>query len=180
MNVVLPPSGAAGVDPASNAILARLLTDAFEALDDDIDRVRVSLSRAAALVDGASSPGAAIGQGGLAPWQARKISALVEAKLEYGVRTPELAASAGLSSSHFARAFRAHFGRSPKQYILEKRVARAQRLMLERGSRLSDVAGACGFADQAHLCRVFRRLVGASPHAWRRAHSPLSWAGRRA
>jgi AraC family transcriptional regulator len=173
MDAPLPLSGAAGVDPASSATLAQLLTDAFEALDGDIDRVRASLSRAVALVDGASTPGAASSQGGLAPWQARNISALVEAKLEYGVRTPELAASAGLSSSHFARAFRAHFGRSPKQYILEKRVTRAQRLMLAQRSRLSDVAQACGFADQAHLCRVFRRLVGASPHVWRRARIGL-------
>jgi AraC family transcriptional regulator len=172
MDAVLPPSGAAGIDPGSSAILARLLTDAFEALDDDIERVRGSLSRAVALVSGASTPEAANGQGGLAAWQARKISALVEERLAYGVRTPELAASAGLSKSHFSRAFKAHFGRSPQQYILEKRVARAQRLMLERGSRLSGVAQACGFADQAHLCRVFRCLVGASPHSWRRAHSP--------
>jgi AraC-like DNA-binding protein len=56
------------------------------------------------------------------------------------------------------------------RYVLEKRIARAQRLMLESNDRLSEVAQACGFTDQAHLCRVFRRLVGASPRTWRRAH----------
>ena len=169
MNAVVPLSAPAGVGPGFSATLARLLTDAFEALDGDIDRVRASLTGAVALLEGASTPKAATGQGGLAPWQARTIAVMVDEKLEYGLRTPELAAGARLSNSHFSRAFRAHFGLSPKQYILEKRVARAQRLMLEGGSRLSDVAAACGFADQAHLCRVFRRLVGASPRAWRRA-----------
>lgn len=170
MNSALPVSGASPTDLGSSAILARLLIDAYEGLDRDMDCVRISLSRAVALVGGAAAGGEAVARGGLAPWQARKISTLVEANLERGVKITELAASAQLSNAHFSRVFKAHFGRSPMQYVLEKRVARAQRLMLESGSRLSDVAQACGFTDQAHLCRVFRRLVGASPHAWRRAH----------
>lgn len=173
MPAVVRVSDPAGVDAASSAILARLLTDAVEALDDDIEQARISLSRAVALMDCAASPRTSTGPGGLAPWQARKISTLVDAKLEYGVRSSDLAACVGLSGSHFGRAFRAHFGRSPKQFILERRVSRAQRLMLEQPSRLCDVAQACGFADQSHLCRVFRHLVGATPHTWRRARSGL-------
>jgi AraC family transcriptional regulator len=169
MNTVLPLPGTSAVDPGASKILARLLTDAFEGLDGDIDRARASLSRAVALVDGAAMPAEAFGRGGLALWQARKISALVEANLEHGVRITELAASARLSRSHFSRAFKAHFGRSPYQYILGRRVARAQHLMLLSDCRLCDVAQACGFTDQAHLSRMFRRLVGAPPNAWRRA-----------
>jgi AraC family transcriptional regulator len=169
MNAVLPLSRGAPIDPMANAILARLLSDAFEGLDGDIDRSRVALSRAVALVAGGSSSGEATSHGGLTLWQARKISALVEAKLEGGVRITELAATARLSKSHFSRAFKAHFGRTPQQYVLDRRVARAQHLMLASECRLCDVAQACGFADQAHLSRVFRRLVGAAPNAWRRA-----------
>jgi AraC family transcriptional regulator len=173
MTAVLPVSEALPVDPVSRTILARLLSDAFEGLDGDIDRARISLSRAVALVDGGLTPGPAIGPGGLAPWQVRKIKVLVEAKLECGVRIAELAASARLSKSHFSRAFKAHFGRSPRQYILERRIARAEHLMLVGDCRLCDVAQACGFADQAHLSRMFRRFVGAAPNAWRRAHLVL-------
>ena len=173
MNAVLPLPETSSADLRSNAILARLLADAFEGLDADIDRARTVLSRAVALVDGASMSGAAMGRGGLAPWQARKISALVEANLERGVRITELAASAQLSKSHFSRAFKAHFGRSPHRYILERRVTRAQHLMLVGDGRLCDVAQACGFADQAHLSRMFRRLVGAAPNAWRQARLGL-------
>jgi AraC family transcriptional regulator len=173
MNAVLPLSEAEPADPATNAALARLLTDAFEGLDGDIDRVRASLFRAVALLDGRLTSGEATGRGGLARWQAHKISALVEANLEGGLRITELAASARLSQSHFSRAFKAHFGRSPQRYILERRVARAQQLMLMSDCRLCDVALACGFADQAHLSRMFRRLVGAAPNAWRRARFDL-------
>jgi AraC family transcriptional regulator len=171
MNAVFPVSEAPPVDPASSATLARLLADAFEGLDGDIDRVRVCLARATALLKDRSTPGEAMGAGGLAPWQARKIAHLVEASLERGVRISDLAASAQLSKSHFSRVFKAHFGRSPQQYLLERRVARAQHLMLGSSCRLCDVAQACGFADQAHLSRMFRRLVGAAPNAWRRAAS---------
>ncbi len=173
MNAVFPVSEAPPVDPASSATLARLLADAFEGLDGDIDRVRVCLARAAALLKVGSTPGEAKGSGGLAPWQARKIAHLVEASLERGVRISDLAASAQLSRSHFCRVFKAHFGHSPQQYLLERRVARAQRLMLASNCRLCEVAQACGFADQAHLSRIFRRLVGAAPNAWRRAHFGL-------
>lgn len=173
MNAVLPLSIAPRLDPGFGALLARLLSDAVEGLDGDIDRVRACLSRAVALVDGASTSAEDTDRGGLAPWQARKISALVEAKLEYGVGITELAATARLSRSHFSRAFKAQFGRSPHQYILERRVARAQHLMLVTNCRLCDVAQACGFSDQAHLSRMFRRLVGAAPNTWRRARFGL-------
>ena len=169
MNAVLRLPESSQIDPVSSAILARLLSDAFEGLDGDLDRARLCLSRAVALVACASPAGEAVGQGGLTLWQARKISALVEAKLEGGVRITELAATARLSKSHFSRAFKAHFGRTPQQYVLDRRVERAQNLMLGSDCRLCDVAQACGFADQAHLSRVFRRLVGAAPNAWRRA-----------
>jgi transcriptional regulator GlxA family with amidase domain len=42
-------------------------------------------------------------------------------------------------------------------------------LMLTTDSRLCNTAQACGFADQAHFSRIFHRLVGLSPNAWRRA-----------
>jgi transcriptional regulator GlxA family with amidase domain len=173
MNAVLSLPRGAPLDPGSSAILARLLNDAFEGLDGDIDRVRTALSRAVALVDAASMSVEPIGRGGLAPWQARKILGLVEASLERGVRITELAGSIRLSPTHFSRAFKTHFGRCPRRYILERRVARAQHLMLASDRRLCDVALACGFTDQAHLSRMFRRLVGAAPNAWRRARFGL-------
>jgi AraC family transcriptional regulator len=173
MNAVFSVSETSPIDPASSATLARLLADAFEGLDGDIDRVRVCLTRAAALLKDGSTPAEAVGSGGMAPWQARKIARLVEASLDRGVRISDLAASAQLSKSHFSRVFKVQFGRSPQQYVLERRVVRAQRLMLGHDRPLCDVAQACGFADQAHLSRVFRRLVGATPNAWRRARFGL-------
>jgi AraC-like DNA-binding protein len=41
--------------------------------------------------------------------------------------------------------------------------------MLSTAESLSQIAAQCGMADQAHFCKLFRRLVGESPNAWRRA-----------
>ena len=103
MNAVLSLPGGAHLDPGSSAILARLLNDAFEGLDGDIDRVRTALSRAVALVDAASMSAEAIGRGGPALWQARKILGLVKASLERGVRITELAGSIRLGDDQTER-----------------------------------------------------------------------------
>jgi transcriptional regulator GlxA family with amidase domain len=52
---------------------------------------------------------------------------------------------------------------------MRRRVHRAQGLMLTTTESLSQIAVQCGMADQAHFCKLFRRLVGESPNAWRRA-----------
>src|SRR5262249_59920015 len=80
----------------------------------------------------------------------------------------ELADQVSLSVSYFCRAFKETFGDTPHEYIIHARLAHAQRLMLATSEPLSQVALACGFADQAHFCKLFRRGTGETPGAWRR------------
>jgi len=109
-------------------------------------------------------------KGGLAPWQVRKVTAHVEDHLDDAVGVPELATLARLSVSQFSRAFKQSFGLSPHAYVMGRRIARAQALMLRAHEPLSQIAIAVGLADQAHLSKLFRRLTGETPNAWRRAH----------
>jgi AraC-like DNA-binding protein len=74
-----------------------------------------------------------------------------------------------LSVSHFSRAFRRTVGAAPHSWLLTHRIEVAKAKLRDRRLSLSDVALACGFADQSHLTRVFTRIVGVSPGAWRRA-----------
>lgn len=108
-------------------------------------------------------------KGGLAPWQIRKVSAHIEANLGQPLRSGDLARLVRLSPGHFSRTFRSSFGCSPLQYVMRRRVERAQRLMLSTDTPLAQIALDCGLADQAHFSRVFRKVVGVSPRAWRRA-----------
>jgi AraC-like DNA-binding protein len=74
----------------------------------------------------------------------------------------ELAAEAGLSRYQLHRAFLEHFGLAPHQYILQRRLALARRLIRE-GRLLVDVAATSGFYDQSHMNRSFGRQFGISP-----------------
>lgn len=110
----------------------------------------------------------ALRQGGLAPWQLRQIELHLEGNLADTIRIRDLAAIARLSSSYFFQAFRCATGKSPHSYILRRRIARAQELMLSTNLSLSQIALDCGLADQPHLTRLFCRIVGMSPAKWRR------------
>lgn len=79
----------------------------------------------------------------------------------------ELAQLTGLSQSHLCSAFKQSTGKPPHRWQLEARVLRAEELMLDRKRSLSSIGAECGFADQAHFTRVFRRLRGLTPRAWR-------------
>jgi AraC-like DNA-binding protein len=85
------------------------------------------------------------------------------------MRICEMADLVVLSKSHFSRAFKHSLGSSPMAYVTLRRVERAKSMMASTGERLTDIALACGFADQSHLTRCFRRVVGASPARWRRS-----------
>jgi AraC-like DNA-binding protein len=78
-----------------------------------------------------------------------------------------LAREAGLSRVHLTRAFTASFGVPPHIYLNAVRLRHAKEALL-RGGQLSDVAAACGFADQSHFSRRFKGSVGLSPGAWLR------------
>ena len=108
-------------------------------------------------------------RGGLAPWQIRRVSTYIDTHLELTIGTTDLARLVQLSVFHFCRAFRASFDESPHTYVMRRRIERAQGMMLQTDSSLAQIAIECGLADQAHLSKSFRRFVGQSPGAWRRA-----------
>lgn len=113
----------------------------------------------------------ALVRGGLAPWQVRHITTHIDTQLGSSITTEDLAKIARLSPCHFSRAFRESFGDSPHKYVMRRRVERAQGLMLSSGMSLGQIAVECGLADQAHLCKLFLKIVGESPGMWRRARS---------
>lgn len=142
------------------------------ALDNEHSTAEDSLRRAADILRGmaeAAPPDKDQARGGLAPWQIRKVANYVDAHLDRTIRNEDLAAIARLNLSHFGRAFRNSFDEPPHEYVIRRRIERAQGLMLSTDAPLSAIALDCGLADQAHLSRLFRRVVGESPRVWRRA-----------
>jgi AraC family transcriptional regulator len=158
-----------------SATLFKLIADATEVLDGD-HQARTLLERAAALLQsGAPERGAkaaAPRRAALAPWLAKRVAGHIDANLDRRLPLDELAGIAKLSNSHFSRAFKGVFGETPHAFIVCRRIERARREMLDGQEPLSRIAVSCGFADQAHLARLFRRATGLSPSEWRRANRP--------
>lgn len=154
------------------ALMMELCIAVRSALDDERGTAEESLRRASEILDeiGAAAPAPKEEvRGGLAPWQVRKVSNYVETHLDRPIRNEDLASIVRLNPSHFGRAFRNSFGEPPHEHVIRRRVERAQGLMLSTDASLSEIALDCGLADQSHLTRLFRRVVGESPRAWRRA-----------
>lgn len=78
------------------------------------------------------------------------------------VTTEELSAVCGVSAFHLIRSFKNHFGITPRQFLISQRVAKAKRL-LATGMQVAAAAQACGFSDQSHLCRYFKKVTGYTP-----------------
>jgi AraC family transcriptional regulator len=110
-------------------------------------------------------------RGGLSPAALRRVQLFVEANLERSIRITDLAARAGLSPFHFARAFRVSAGCPPRVFVEQRRLARAKRLIAGSTRPLAEVAVETGFGTQSRLTTTFRRHTGFTPAAYRRAVS---------
>jgi AraC family transcriptional regulator len=99
----------------------------------------------------------------LVPAKAHRVIEYIETNLACDLRLAELSAVAGISRSHFARAFRNTVGMAPHTFVLQRRLARAVELLTFRSLSMREVAEQCGFADQAHLTRAFKSKFGQPP-----------------
>lgn len=154
------------------SVMVELFTALRSAVNDERSSAEECLRRAGAILQASKEPQPSVKtqvRGGLAPWQVRKVTAHIETSLDGPIRSEDLAGLVRLNPCHFSRAFRNSFGSSPIEYVMRRRIERAQGLMLSTDASLSQIALDCGLADQAYLSRLFRRIVGESPASWRRA-----------
>lgn len=147
--------------------LISLLTDAIDDTDATAQLYGDSLTAALAARLFERPAEARRGERGLSAIQLKDALSYLEAKMPERVDLETLAALAGLSQSHYSRAFKASTGVAPYQWQLQARVERAKDLLLNTNGRLEDIAEATGFADAVHFGRTFRRMTGATPIAWR-------------
>ena len=166
------------------SVVSELIETMADALSKDPEAARECVRHASAALlscalDAEESVDAALVEtnerrmyrGGLAPWQVRSVTTYIDANLSGSLSCEALARLARLSVSYFARAFKCTFGYSPHVFLMRRRMERAQGLMLKSNAPLAQIALDCGFADQAHLSRLFLRFTGERPASWRRARA---------
>lgn len=155
------------IDDGTHALLG-LLADAVNDPDPSAQLYGDALVSAIAIRLFRGNRPATKGPARLSPAQLSDALGFLETSLPARVDLATLAGLAGLSQSHYHRAFKASTGLAPYQWQLVARIERAKALLLDTRSSLDDVAAATGFADAVHFGRTFRKLTGATPSAWRR------------
>ncbi len=105
---------------------------------------------------------------GLPARRLRLVIDFIDANLSDAMSLSDMAAAVALSPIHFARQFKKSTGQSPYQYLLGARIEAAKRL-LRSDLAIAEIAFRCGFSHQEHLTRIFGRMVGVTPAAYRRS-----------
>lgn len=97
----------------------------------------------------------------------RRVLAFVRARLDRTITIEDMAREVAMSASHFSRVFKETVGRTPMQFVMSYRIEQAVGMMEDEAVPLGTVALKCGFADQAHFTRSFKKLTGQTPSAHR-------------
>lgn len=99
-----------------------------------------------------------------------RLIAFIEDNIDRTIGLAELAALVNVDRFHFTRLFKRATGMTASSFVEQRRVRRAQALILETDIPLSEIALMVGFADQSHFTRRFHRHVGCTPGAFARTH----------
>jgi transcriptional regulator GlxA family with amidase domain len=161
------------------AAIPSLIDAALAAIDADRDISRRYLLRASAILrvkrgarTDADSAARIEPRGGMLAWQLNRVVDYIETHLADKITAIDLAGVIDVSVGQLFRAFKVSVGVPPFHYIMGRRVELACTMMRTTGEPLSQIALACGLCDQAHFSKVFRRITGMRPSAWRRAMPP--------
>ncbi|WP_236016298.1 helix-turn-helix domain-containing protein [Brucella endophytica] len=99
----------------------------------------------------------------LSRYNARKVQAFMRENLARKLTVADLAEICDLSPSHFISAFTETFGQAPYGYLLNLRLAHAERLLTQRDMPIAEVAYLSGFSSQSHLTTAMKKMKGKTP-----------------
>lgn len=105
--------------------------------------------------------------GGLPKYKLREAIAYIQEHLGEEISLEAIASHLKMSQYYFCHLFKQSMGVSPYQYVLRQRIDRAKQLLKQRQLAITDVALECGFANQTHFTKHFRKLTGTTPRAYR-------------
>lgn len=103
----------------------------------------------------------------LSPWREAKARQMLAEDPSIAASIDEVAGACGMSRAHFSRSFKISMGLPPHQWLTERRLEAAKRLLIETCEPLGVIAKRCGFGAQSRLSTRFHRSTGMSPRQWR-------------
>jgi two-component system response regulator YesN len=93
---------------------------------------------------------------------------LIEQRYQCNVSLEELSRELGLTSTYLSKLFKREVGVNFKEYLLEKQISEAKRLLRETNGKIYEIAGAAGFSDQHYFSDVFKRYTTLTPLEYRK------------
>ena len=96
------------------------------------------------------------------------IAEYIEANLSEKITLSDLAKVVNFGKFYFCHSFKNYTNMTPYDYVLQSRVKRAQKLLRSSNLSISDVALECGFGNQSHLAKHFRKKLGTTPMNYRK------------
>ncbi|MEA5619968.1 AraC family transcriptional regulator [Cronbergia sp. UHCC 0137] len=103
---------------------------------------------------------------GLTPYQLSVVLEYVQAYLSSDLSLDTMAFQIGMSRCYFATQFKQSMGITPHQYVNQQRIEKAKQYLRSQKLSISDIAIECGFSNQSHLTKVFKRQTGTTPKVY--------------
>lgn len=98
-----------------------------------------------------------------------QVFSFIEAHYADGISLRDVASAAGLTPGHLTTVVRRKTGRTVQDWIHERRMAQARRLLVETDLTAAEVGRSVGYGDPVHFSRVLTRAHARTPLRWRRA-----------
>ncbi|MGE0131048.1 MAG: helix-turn-helix domain-containing protein [Blastocatellales bacterium] len=108
--------------------------------------------------------------GGLPKHKLRRVTEFIEENLESDLTLTEIAEIAELSPFHFARSFKQATGSTPIQFLMQRRIDLAKRLLADSDLPIVEIGLRAGFKNQSHFTTLFRKITAMTPKAYRNEH----------
>lgn len=169
-NIELIPHFATVRDPLIQGILFTLKRE----LESDgiggnlyIDHLKTALAIHLLRWYCASQPKIISYSNGLSQQKLQQVIDYIDHRLSEKIRLVDLAKVANMSQYYFCSLFKQSLGISPYQYIIGQRIELAKKLLKQQELPIVDVALKCGFSNQNHLNKQFRKRTGITPLAYR-------------
>jgi len=128
-----------------------------------VDALTIALASQLAAAFSEKAAAQAPADAGLPRSVLRRVLERIDSGLDGSLAIEDLAREAGLSPAHFARSFKKMTGKAPHQFVMQRRLDEARRALDSSDPDILNVALRFGFADQAHLTRLFKRAFNVTP-----------------
>lgn len=100
-----------------------------------------------------------------------RIVRFIDSNLSTTIREEDAAAKCHYSVTYFSKLFHKVMGQSFRDYLIEKRISLAKKILLEdRKAKIAFVAYQCGYRDISYFSRIFKKRTGVSPGVYRQLH----------